>query len=258
MKYKIIAFLLLSNIVFSQKGIIRYGFIEAFDIGNAKGPDYNAYLVFDKNQSYYVTAKDSLENAQKMNEQKIYENEDGGGSIQNGMKSSKEGDQVVYNIKKNTMWSNILYRKQIYIKEIAPKINWKIEKETKKIGTFLCKKATTSLRGRKYIVWFATEISLPYGPWKLTGLPGLILEAYDTNKSVYWYFKSVEYPTKVKEKVKYMFIPTKVKVLSYEDFKGLQIKEQEIVVEKSKLLKKQFPQIEVITPKLNEMFIECE
>jgi GLPGLI family protein len=258
MKYKIIVFLLISNIAFSQKGIIRYGFIEAFDIGNAKGPDYNAYLVFDKNQSYYVTAKDSIEDAQRMAEQKTYENEDGRGSIQNGMKSSKEGDQVVYNIKKNTMWSNILYRKQIYVKEIAPKINWIIEKDTKKIGTFLCKKATTSFRGRNYIAWFATEISLPYGPWKLNGLPGLILEAYDTNKFVYWYFKSVEYPTKVKEKVKYMLIPTTVKVLSFEDFKILQIKEQEIVVEKSKLLKKQFPQIEVITPKLNEMFIECE
>lgn len=43
------------------KGIIYYGFVEALQQGNAKGPDYNASMVFNKHQSYYVTAKDSLE-----------------------------------------------------------------------------------------------------------------------------------------------------------------------------------------------------
>ena len=137
-------------------------------------------------------------------------------------------------------------------------MNWKIEKETKKLGKFNCKKATTSFRGRNYTAWFTTEIAVPFGPWKLNGLPGLILEAYDTNKSVYWYFKSVEYPTKVKESVKYMLVPTKAKILTYEEFKVLQKKEQDIVLEKSKVLKKQFPEIEVIKPKLSIMFIECE
>ena len=42
-------------------------------MGDAKGPDSNAYMVFNKEQSYYVTAKDSLENDVKKNEQKTYE-----------------------------------------------------------------------------------------------------------------------------------------------------------------------------------------
>jgi GLPGLI family protein len=244
---------------FSQKGIIYYGFIDAKSVGNAKGPDSNSYLVFNKEQSYYVTAKDSLEKADKISEQKSYSSDDDSeGTIYNGQKVSKEGDQVVYNIKKNTMWSNLLYRKQIYVKEIAPKINWKIEKETKKIGNFTCKKATTSFRGRNYTAWFTSDIPLQFGPWKLNGLPGLILEAYDTNKSVYWYFKSVEYPTKTKEAVKYMKIPLKDKTLSYDEFKDLQKKEQEIVVEKNMVLKKQFPEIEIQKPRLSIMFIECE
>lgn len=244
---------------FSQKGLINYGFIDAKSVGNAKGPDSNSYMVFNKEQSYFVTAKDSLEQADKINEQKSYSNDDDTeGTIYNGQKVSKEGDQVVYNLKKNTMWSNVLYRNQIYVKEVAPKMNWKIEKETKKLGKFNCKKATTSFRGRNYTAWFTTEIAVPFGPWKLNGLPGLILEAYDTNKSVYWYFKSVEYPTKVKESVKYMLVPTKSKILTYKEFKVLQKKEQDIVLEKSKVLKKQFPEIEVIKPNLSIMFIECE
>lgn len=258
-KILIISILLTSILAQSQKGIVRYGYIDAIGIGNANGPDSNAYMLFNKDQSYYVTAKDSLEDADKVKTQKTYMNDDdSGGTIQNGMKVSKEGDQVVYNIKKNTMWSNLLYRKQIYLKEVAPKINWKIEKETKKVGKFNCKKATTSFRGRNYTAWFTTEIAVPFGPWKLNGLPGLILEAYDTNKSVYWYFKSVEYPTKVKENVKFMSVPKKAKILTYEEFKVLQKNEQDIVVEKNTVLKKQFPEIQVMKPPLQAMFIECE
>ena len=108
MKYKIIAFLLLSNIIFSQKGHIKYGYIEAFSTGNAKGPDYNAYMIFNKEQSYYVTAKDSLEKAEKINEQKTYESDDdNGGSIHNGIKVSPQGDQVVNNLKDKTLISNL-------------------------------------------------------------------------------------------------------------------------------------------------------
>lgn len=250
---------LLTKIGYSQKGIINYGYVEALSSGNAKGIDYNAYMVFNKEQSYYVTAKDSLEKAEKVNEQKTFTNDDdSGGTIYNGIKVSKTGDQVVYHIKKNTIWSTFLYRKMVYVKETAPKINWKISNETKKIGKFNCKKATTQFRGRNYTAWFTTEIPLPFGPWKLNGLPGLILEAYDTNKNTYWYFKNIEYPSKTKENVKYLTIPIKEKFLNYDEFKQFQKLELEKIKEKNALLKKQIPEIELIVPKLNEMFIECE
>jgi len=259
MKYKIITLLLLSNFIFAQKGLVHYGYIEAFASGNAKGPDSNAYLVFNKEQSYYVTAKDSLERAEKINEQKTYENDDdSGGTIYNGMKVSAQGDQVAYHLKKETMWSNILYRNQIYVKEVAPKMDWKILKETKKIGKFNCKKATTTFRGRNYTAWFTTEIPLPYGPWKLHGLPGLILEAHDTNKNAYWYFKSVEYPSKTKENAKYMSMPKNLKWLTYPEFQKVQQNEINLAEDKNKLNAKNFPGVEFLPLKLKNMFLECE
>ncbi|MBQ2361513.1 MAG: GLPGLI family protein, partial [Prevotella sp.] len=44
---------------------------------------------------------------------------------------------------------------------------------------YSCHLATTTYRGRKWFAWYTDDIPLSYGPWKLAGLPGLILRAYD-------------------------------------------------------------------------------
>lgn len=262
MKKLILLFILfISSCAFAQKhkGIVYYGFINALQRGYQKGDDSNAYMVFNNEQSYYVTAKDSLERAERINEQKIDIDEDGkGGAISLGLKVSPHGDQVVYHVRKNTMWSNLLYGSQVYVKEIAPRMNWKIEKETKKIGSFQCKKATTKFRGRSYTAWFTIDIAVPFGPWKLNGLPGLILEAYDTDKFVSWYFKSVEYPTKNKETVKYISTTKGAKFTDYEGFKLFQEEQQNRAIEKNRIVGKQFPNVIFGDPKLPAMFIEFE
>lgn len=71
---------------------------------------------------------------------------------------------------------------ELLVKENFKPFNWEILKDTKKIGNFVCQKATTSFRGRNYTAWFTKEIPVPFGPWKFNGLNGLILEVYDTDK----------------------------------------------------------------------------
>ncbi|MDR6300538.1 GLPGLI family protein [Mesonia maritima] len=66
------------------------------------------------------------------------------------------------------------------VKDNWLEINWKIYEEHKEILGYKVQKAEGYFRGRKYIVWFTKEISYPYGPWKLFGLPGVILESYDS------------------------------------------------------------------------------
>ena len=56
-------------------------------------------------------------------------------------------------------------------------IDWQIGDSTKSILGYECFEATADLYGRKWAVWFAPEIPLAAGPWKLAGAPGLILEA---------------------------------------------------------------------------------
>ena len=66
------------------------------------------------------------------------------------------------------------------IKDIYTELAWNISSETKEIAGYTCNKATVSYRGRNWVTWFAPEIPAAFGPWKLHGLPGLILEAHDT------------------------------------------------------------------------------
>jgi hypothetical protein len=58
-------------------------------------------------------------------------------------------------------------------------IDWKVFKNKKKIAGYNCQKAVGYFRGREYTVWFTEEIKNHYGPWKLFGLPGLIVKASD-------------------------------------------------------------------------------
>lgn len=67
------------------------------------------------------------------------------------------------------------------IDEEMEKPKWIINDSIKNILGYECIKAETSFRGRTWIVWFSPEIPISDGPWKLWGLPGVILKAYDSN-----------------------------------------------------------------------------
>lgn len=63
------------------------------------------------------------------------------------------------------------------------KLNWKISTEKKKIGEFQTQKATTDFAGRKWVAWFTTDVPIQDGPYKFSGLPGLIVEIADETGS---------------------------------------------------------------------------
>lgn len=70
--------------------------------------------------------------------------------------------------------------------EEQPKLDWTICDSTGTILGYPVQKATCTFRGRSYIAWFAPEIAIPEGPYKFRGLPGLILEIYDTQNHYHY------------------------------------------------------------------------
>ena len=61
--------------------------------------------------------------------------------------------------------------------------NWEIipDSTTSIIG-YKCQLAKASFKGRTWYAWYSEDIPLNEGPWKLYGLPGLVLRAYDQRK----------------------------------------------------------------------------
>lgn len=59
-------------------------------------------------------------------------------------------------------------------------LEWTILPETATIGAYKTQKAETQFAGRTWYAWFANEIPFQDGPYKFSGLPGLIVKVEDS------------------------------------------------------------------------------
>jgi GLPGLI family protein len=92
---------------------------------------------------------------------------------------------------------------KIYTDTLHP-AQWDLIDERKMIDSLECYKAKTYFKGRNYIAWYCPSISIPNGPWKLGGLPGLIVEAHDTEKQLHFILSGIKrsknYPDDLQKK----------------------------------------------------------
>ena len=61
--------------------------------------------------------------------------------------------------------------------EPTPDIVWTLTDDTLTVSGYLCQQATATHRGVEWRVWYTDEIPSSAGPWRLRGLPGLIVKA---------------------------------------------------------------------------------
>ncbi|CAL2055122.1 GLPGLI family protein [Tenacibaculum sp. 190524A05c] len=157
-------------------------------------------LNFNKKESYF------------MEEEKI---DAISGATDSWGKNFSQGNQYK-NVQDNELvQSQEFYGKRFLVKDKLQKIDWKIEKESKKIGNYLCFKATATIPSKeltwydfawsdlrkaekkkdslgndiepqiemtKVEAWYTPQIPVSHGPGEYWGLPGLILEVTAGNR----------------------------------------------------------------------------
>lgn len=114
-------------------------------------------------------------------------------------------------------------RKTFSIKEKLPEMQWKFHKGERVFNKIVCKKATTTFRGRTYTAWYTQEIPVSIGPWKFNGLPGLILYIEDDKKIYTWQLSQLQIPYTPKDiDIKKQFSQRKkYKEVSFKEFDQL-------------------------------------
>lgn len=89
----------------------------------------------------------------------------------NLLHNMKTGD---IEVRERTMGDNFVYQDSV-------SIGWQLSDETKEVCGQKCSKATCHFRGRNWVAWYA-DVPVSLGPWKFSGLPGLILQLEDDKR----------------------------------------------------------------------------
>jgi GLPGLI family protein len=106
---------------------------------------------------------------------------------------------------------------------------WKILPEKKQLGEFKVQKAATTFAGRNWTAWFTTDVPVQDGPYKFSGLPGLIVEMSDDTGSHKMELKGIKKITETKQEE----LDTKGKDIPLLSKKPIEVNRQQYV----KLLK---------------------
>lgn len=175
-----IILLFICNVLLGQtKGYVEYDYSVLHSINY----ETKSTLLFNAEKSIFTTFKNDKYNdsvpkfiSSEGNNQSYLINKDN--SKKPIFYLDRKTDQMITKI-----WS---FKKHYVLTENIPEIEWRIKSEYKTVNGLSCQRAEGYFRGRNYLVWFTEDIPVNLGPWKLNGLPGLILEAED-DKGIFFY-----------------------------------------------------------------------
>lgn len=89
--------------------------------------------------------------------------------------------------------------------EDMPQLDWEFTDSTTTVLGYECQGARCKFRGREWTVFFTEEIPLMDGPWKLHGLPGLIMTA--TDKDGHYTFECIGIKSKAHRPITLYKVP---------------------------------------------------
>jgi GLPGLI family protein len=160
-----------------QKNKELYGLLDQFD---SSAKELTFQLKFNSSKSFY-SIKEMMEN--DLNPMAV--------SYANNLVSK---GRCYYDKENGSLLTETnVYGDNTLIKSNSKSFEWKLLKESKKIGNYTCFKATTLVdvqsrtKNKAFLIeaWYCPELALPYGPNGYNGLPGIILELRDVKYTFY-------------------------------------------------------------------------
>lgn len=199
----LIIFLFCNNIIAQKKIIINvlYDFTYVRDLSDREHPyQQDMILSIGKNHSRYGSKrrfdqnsraqKEKLAALQNMPSSTMITASGRPGFIVNNQ-GILTNEEIITDFKDKKMILYGVILQSYKIKSDLPQIKWDIQEDRKTIQNYECQKAIGTYGGRTYHVWFAPELPFQNGPWKLSGLPGLILEAQDDKNEIAFKVKEI-------------------------------------------------------------------
>lgn len=174
--------LLLTITIYSQDIKISY----EYSVTGALTSVRNDYLYINKNENKASYIQD-------MDSKRFLEDTD---NLENliGVDRRHNYDYLFLDSNKNEAISYEDFARIFYkITDVFPVFQWQLVNEFKEVNDIKVQKAIGKYRGKIWEVWFAETIPYSFGPRKLNGLPGVILEAKDQSGKISIKAKKIEF-----------------------------------------------------------------
>lgn len=163
-----------------------------FEKGIMMGGEF-ILLVGPKTSKYYEKVTDKYERIQSDPEIKAAYNKEmelvfekaraNGGFLEKPILSRVDALVIYTNYPegKRTVQDAAFLDYYIYEDDLKPQQWTMVPDSVKTKLDYSCRKAVCTYRGRAYEAWYCPDIPVSLGPWKFSGLPGLIMSVRDTN-----------------------------------------------------------------------------
>jgi len=188
-KIFLLIILLTYTVTFSQKVTFDPTIKVTYDSKLQLGEKYyhnQRFVLVGNSQDYYFGAAQNY-----LNDTGQYEAK---GSVDTGTISDYFQERVIKANNKTTIYTIAMSAKIRY--EESEPLQWVLYSDTKLINGVKCQMAATNKFGRRWIAYFSKEYPQSLGPYKFTGLPGLIFELYDTRDDYHFTATKVEKESK--------------------------------------------------------------
>jgi GLPGLI family protein len=178
-KFLLFAVALCSQIFFAQANRFIYQVtIKPDSLHREEVKNELAYLDIDAEKSFFYSEKLMIRDSvmQKARQTRTF-------NLDPGMMELLRS-YIDFTVEKDFKTGIKTYKSRIardqYSYEEERPMEWKILAETATIGEYKTQKAETKFAGRTWFAWFTSEIPFQDGPYKFSGLPGLIVKVEDS------------------------------------------------------------------------------